>query len=438
MQGWPHAGRPPAQPPGGARPPSNPERDFSAHPASREVVRPAPPATQAAAAPAALGRPPSGGAAPRGGAAGAALPPPARPAAAKGQKAGQGASKMESIGEGISLSKQLLAEATRLVLAGADEAKRRAARDALAELDQAMLRKRAQEEAEPSPAPEAKPEQTIARERAWWAGELQQSRERRSQREAERKRLAQLAEETRSAGVLSEPEQAQWLQQMEASLGPFVFTASRESEAESARPQRRRPRSAPRQRIESTTAVVETPKPGTFDPHLTRSGLWSTVPRLTAEYLDVRGRTLLRPDWNQRFREGCPGAHGTEADRWWVPAAAIAEKEAEERAARRATDPSQRVRSPPRGPIACWDTSGSWDRAGVVSHRSPPPPSQRASRYGGFDLWSRPPPEAPPLRAPLPPEPVYRDEVQSRIFVTQQGLWPTLGRDAHDRYFCKT
>eukprot|EP01065_Artemidia_motanka_P008055 TRINITY_DN14023_c0_g1_i1.p1 TRINITY_DN14023_c0_g1~~TRINITY_DN14023_c0_g1_i1.p1 ORF type:complete len:284 (+),score=103.75 TRINITY_DN14023_c0_g1_i1:291-1142(+) len=169
-----------------------------------------------------------------------------------------------------------------------------------------------------------------------------------------------------------------------------------------------------------------TPRPHDFDPCQTRSGLWSTVPRTTTEYVAARHRTLLRPDWNRQFRGGCAGGDGAASDRWWDPAAAVAQRLSEEEALR----PRATSQSPPRGPRAHWQTG-----AGVPPQRSP---QRGPSRSCGFDLWSQPPrPEAAVSAARLPEE-SYRDVIQDKPFPTQTGLWPTLGRPAHDRFYCKT
>lgn len=385
---------------------------------------------------------------------------------------GVGGARIRRIGRDIRLAKQMLEQARELVLAGS-ASQRQEARDCLERLEYAMERKREHNEREACSGPPAGAAggggggdavgTVIGREREWWDAELRGWREQREKEGAEQRALAQLAEQTRAAataaaGVGDDPiRQRAWLQEMEGSLAPFLLSAGAAGGSRG-RPRAAHPRGAARRAASAGGAdglphgPERAPRQCDFSPRRTRQGLWSTVPRSTSAYVECRRQTLLRADWNREFRSGRAGAHGMFGDQWWEPAAAAAQTREEElrRVAapprdavmvgmgsprRRATSPARRAAAGAadwRGPLSRWETG-----AGVPPPGAPPPPGARVSRVGGFDLWSRPPPPEPPLRAARPPDEHYKDAVHDRPFVTHTGLVPTLRREAHDRFYCK-
>jgi len=279
--------------------------------------------------------------------------------------------------------------------------------------------------------PGEEPQDVIARHREWLSKQLATEEAQRCKAAAERRgQLARLAEDTRAAALAVEAGGCD-VSKMAESFATRASCTTNESPlfAQNKSASYRPPCSASgaSSRKGQVPQVVPTPRPSDWEPRLSREGLWSTVKSSVSQFSDCKDKVLLRPDWNQQIRAGCIGGHGTEGDQWWQPSLAKRDGDEVAKAA------SEREASW-SGPRAYWKTG-----AGVAVQKKPSETSRFVlTRYGGFDLWSQPSKPSPGTAAPIPPEGVYRDAIQDRPYETPTGLWPTLGREAHDRFWCKT
>ncbi|KAJ9445045.1 hypothetical protein DIPPA_11906, partial [Diplonema papillatum] len=211
------------------------------------------------------------------------------------------------IGRDIRLTKRLLQHATRLALADNDQ-QVEVERWNLRQVEQAMREKKSS-----AVDLQGDPEEYIHRERGWWDRELAGWKDKREKmrQEFERKALEQIlaGQSPEQLRELQDPEAAkQWLQLMEASLHPFISELNRNIAADG-------PPSVPL----SPPGLQQVPNESSWHPRESRSGLWSTVPKTTEEYVEARRQNLLRADWCNSFARGETGAHGDPEDRYWKP-----------------------------------------------------------------------------------------------------------------------
>ena len=156
-------------------------------------------------------------------------------------------------------------------------------------------------------------EDYIMRERGFWDAQMAGWQGKRDEVRAEMERHAlekllssQSAEQVKE---LQDPQQAQqWLQLMESSLRPFLNDMNRTVTSSEPLDSQNSP---PRKRLVPTEPE--------YRENESRSGLWTTLPKTTQEFVEARRQSLTRPDWSNAFNNGVLGAQGEPQDRYWEP-----------------------------------------------------------------------------------------------------------------------